>query len=105
MTSFAGRVARMQDTVFRALGEDAYWNEAETPVRVRVTDKDDVAPFGGGQVIMSVQVLKVRRSDVEAPAIGDQARLADGRATYRVFADPTRDRKGSWVCPVEEVPE
>lgn len=102
MASFAGRVARMQDVVFRTLGEDARWSGVAGPVRVRFRTMDDLEGFGGGRIIVESTMIQVRRSEVETPRVGDTVTLDATGVIYRVTADPTLDRKGRWTCVVAE---
>lgn len=103
MTSFAERVARMQDAVFQTLGEDASWTGVDQTVRVRHRTMDDVEGFGGGQVLVTSEVIMARRSEVPSPAVDDIVTLAKSGLQYRVTAKPKVDRKGRWVCVVAPV--
>ncbi|EDX79132.1 hypothetical protein BBAL3_289 [Brevundimonas sp. BAL3] len=103
MTSFAERVARMQGAVFQTLGEDASWTGVDQTVRVRHRSMDDVEGFGGGQVLVTSEVILVRRSEVPSPAAGNIVTLAESGLQYRVTGDPKVDRKGRWICVVAPV--
>lgn len=98
--SFAERVARMQEAVFRTLGEDATWSGVEPDVRVRFREQDGVEGFGGSQILIAETYIMVRRSQVPSPAVGDVVTLRASELSYRVTADPTIDRKGRWTCVV-----
>lgn len=100
--SFAGRVERQQEVVFRTFGEDAHWNGGAEYVRVRLTARDDVVGFGdSGQAIVFVTVIRVRKSEVAEPKKEDRCVTAKGRV-FTVSGVPIIDRKGVWSCPVTE---
>lgn len=100
--SFAERVERQQEVVFRTFGEDAHWDGAADAVRVRLTAQDDVVGFGdGGQAVVFVTVIKVRKSEVAAPKKGERCVTIKGRR-FTVSGTPIIDRKGVWSCPVAE---
>ena len=101
--SFAQAVERQQVAIFRALGEDAVWADGPDSVRIRLTESDVLEPFGASQDVMRARFIRVRRSEVPAPADGEVVVLARGPC-YRVIAQPTLDRKGVWVCQVTELP-
>jgi hypothetical protein len=49
----------------------------------------------------------VRKSEVEAPAVGDQVQILDeagdpvADALFEVDGEPMLDRRGVWTCPVK----
>lgn len=102
--SFAEVVARQQKAVFDRLGEDAAWSGVAGTVRVRLREEDDSARLGEGTILMGVMHLRVRRSDVPEPSVGESVILiASGRA-FKVSSDPSLNRRGVWMCPVVEMP-
>lgn len=102
--SFAERVERQQEVVFRTFGEDARWNDGADSVRVRLTARDDVVGFGdGGQAIVFVTVIRVRKSEVAEPKKEDRCVTIKGRG-FTISGVPIIDRKGVWTCPVTEDP-
>ena len=104
--SFAGASTRLQAAVFDRLGEDGFWNEASTPVRVRFASSDELASFGsGGRLIVGAMAIRVRRSELPSPSVDDTVRLPvsvsrSEAMTLKVYSDPTVDRNGVWSCPV-----
>lgn len=109
--SFAGAADRLQAAVFARLGEDATWSGIFGTVRVRRREYDEESHLGeGGAEILTVRFIRVRESEVAAPAEGDEVQiLGDGGVPvagglYRVSGEPEIDRKRVWRCPVELIP-
>lgn len=107
--TFPEAASRLQAAVFGRLGEDAQWTGIAGTVRVRRTERDDEVRLDMGWTIDTVRFVKVRRSEVAAPAEDEQVQILDAAgatvagALYRVSGAPRLDRKGVWTCPVEPV--
>lgn len=101
--SFAGARARMNDAIFARMGEDATWTGLADPVRVIPREQDEDVQFSRALVLQRVSFLRVRKSDVAAPAIGDEIGIASLSVTYRVVAEPVLQRHLVWICEVELV--
>lgn len=105
--SFSGSRARLVDAVFARLGEDARWGIMPAPVRVRWRSEDQDAPFDRASEILRVNFIRVRRSEIAQPEIGDVVVLLDAAGVptgdeFRVIADPQLSRNRVWVCEVEK---
>lgn len=106
--SFAGSVARQQDAIFSTLGEDADWEGVGT-VRVRRREADEELQFERGKVIETGRRIKVRRSEVPEPALGQTVQILDDNGdpvpdgTFVISGEPELDRRGVWTCLVEIV--
>lgn len=98
---------RQQDAIFRVHGEDAAWNGGST-VRVIRREADENIHLTYGEAIETGRTIKVRKSEVVAPAEGQQVQIldADGNdvagALFEVSGEPKLDRRGVWTCPVKE---
>lgn len=104
--SFSGSRARLVDAVFARLGEDARWGIMAFPVRVRWRSQDEDAPFDRAVEIVQANFIRVRRSEVAQPEVGDVIALLDeaGEPTgeeFTVIAAPKLSRNRVWVCEVE----
>lgn len=100
--SFPQARERLQASVFARLGEDALWGGAAEPVRVRFAEKDEVASFGQTDLMLATLVLRVRRSEVEAPSSGDVVELILSGRRLRVTAEPRLDANGVWAIAVTD---
>ncbi len=100
--SFPLLVARQQDAVFRVLGEDATWSGIDDTVRVRFREADEEAGPQLGQFIAATLFIRVRKSEVAMPAIGDVVVLVDEARPLKVISEPKLDRKGVWECGVAD---
>jgi hypothetical protein len=98
---------RQQDAIFRVHGEDAAWDGGDT-VRVIRREADENIQLTYGEAIDTGRTIRVRKSEVAAPAEGDQVQVldADGNpvsgALFVVNGEPKLDRRGVWHCPVKE---
>lgn len=102
------QLARQQVAIFRALGENAAWNGAAGQVRVIRREADDQLHLDRGSLVEMGGTLRVRKSEVSAPAKGDSVQVFDDNGNpladglYRVSAEPMLDaRKGVWTCQVQ----
>lgn len=99
--SFAERMVRQQAAIFRALGEDAYWNGAADPIRVRRSESEDVRGFGDGAEVVTTRFILVPKGAVAAPEEGDRCVCPAVDATYEVMGEPRLNhKKGVWTCEV-----
>ena len=105
--SFTEAAARLQEAVFRRLGEDAQWEGVDDPVRVIRREYDEQGRFDESVAIVTVRRIRVRRSEVRVPADGQAVQLLDAAGAdiaggaYVVDGEPEIDRKGVWSCPVK----
>lgn len=101
---------RQQDAIFRVHGEDAAWTGIADPVRVVRREADESIRSDFSELIAAGATIKVRKSEVPAPAEGDQVQIldADGNAVtdalFEVNGEPKADRRGNWHCPVKVTP-
>lgn len=96
--SFAESVARQQDAIFHALGEDAEWQGIAGTVRVRRSERDEDLRFDDGAAVVTTRFIKVRRSEVPSPEEGQKVVCAAG--AFRLTGEPRLDRKSVWTCEV-----
>lgn len=96
--------ARLQDSVFARLGENASWTGVTGAVRVCRREYDEALRLERSTVIETGVTIRVRKSEVPAPAIGNQVQMLDddGNAIagdlYAINGRPKLDRKGVWHC-------
>lgn len=108
--TFAESVARLQEAVFRTLGEDAEWEGVAGTVRVRRHEADEELRLDRGSLVEAGAVIKVRKSEVAAPAQGQSVQILDeagdpvSGALYSVAGEPMLDRKDVWTCRVTVIP-
>lgn len=100
---FAGYRGRMNEAIFRVLGEPASWTDVDGPVLVIERQQDADVQLGQSTLLQRVQFLRVRRSDVADPKIDDLCAIAAIDSTFRVIADPVLQRHRVWLCEVELV--
>lgn len=106
MPPFAERVARAEEAVFRTFGEDATWSGVADPVRVILREADEELRLDRGELVMRGRKVRVRQSEVESPAEGQEVQLLDSDGNpvvgelYVLAGEPQLDRKGVWHCPV-----
>lgn len=103
--SFSEAVDKAQAAIFARLGEDAAWPGVFGTVRVIFREQDGEADLPqGGAALVVIRTIKVRRSEVPAPAAGQVVTLldADGNAagTYKVARRPRLNRQRVWLCEV-----
>lgn len=105
--SFPQAQARLQAAVFDRLGEDATWDGTADPVRVIRRVEDQHLQMDRATIIETGVTIRVRKSDVGAPAEGQQVQVldADGNplsdGLFTLNGTPELDRKGVWHCPAK----
>lgn len=98
--------ARLQAAVFGRLGENATWSGITGTVRVCRREHDEELRMERGTLIERGGMVRVRKSEVAAPAEGDQVQVLDddgnpiADAAFTVTGEPQLDRRGVWTCPV-----
>ena len=101
MTPLADRRARLLDAVYRAYGEASVWTPVgggvpATP-SVRRQIGEQVVRWGDSEAVMGSLILRVRRSELAAPAEGDLVTIAPD--TFKVIAEPRLEPVGQeWLC-------
>ena len=98
--SFPQARERLQNAIFARLGEDAQWAGIDRKVRVRFSERDELATFGDTELMMAGLVLRFRRSEVAAPAVGNLVVLDKSGLRRRLSADARMDANGVWAAPV-----
>ncbi len=101
--SFAPIRTRLVDAVFARLGEAATWTGVDGPVQVRPTEREEAADFGQSRDVVLINLIRVRRSEVPAAAIGQAVTLADDGRVFTVMAEPILTRNAVWICQVAPV--
>jgi hypothetical protein len=100
---------RQQAAIFDVLGEDADW-ENEGIVRVKRREADESIRTDYSELVGPGLTIKVRKSDVAAPAVGQSVQILDAigdpvsGALFEVAGEPMLDRRGVWTCPVKLLP-
>lgn len=75
---------------------------AVMPIRVIRGRPDQEAIFGEQRVVMATNRFEIRRSEVPAPAKGDEVSIAAGR--FALQGGSELDVEGlTWFCPAEPV--
>jgi hypothetical protein len=98
---------RQQAAIFDVLGEDAEWQGVSGPVRVIRREADENIRTDYSDLLDTGRVIKVRKSEVSAPAEGQQVQILDANgdpvadALFQVDREPMLDRRGVWTCPVK----
>lgn len=106
--AYADDIARVQAAVYGRYGLPAVWTAAldgtQTPVTVLRGDADTVIGFGQSQALAPDDQIRVRKSELAAPAQGDQVTI-DG-IVHEVAGDPrsTDPRRTEWSCTVLQRP-
>lgn len=98
--SFPQARERMTNAVFARLGEDAEWAGVADPVRVILTQQDETLRFDRAVQRQMGQMLRVRRAEVAAPALGDVVTLQHDSSQWAVIAEPELLRHGVWQCEI-----
>lgn len=107
--SFPQVQARLESAVFDRLGEAAIWEGATGQVRVRRVVADAELHLGSASVVETGVRLKVRKSEVPAPASGQQVQVLDDGGNplpdglYVITGEPELDRKAVWRCPARAI--
>ncbi len=103
---FRDAIGRMESAVFDRLGEDATWTGVVEPVRVRRREADEELQQTYGEIVATGRSIRVRKSEVDAPAEGDEVQILDddgnpvAGAAYTVTGEPELDRTDVWTCKV-----
>ncbi|WP_242095424.1 hypothetical protein [Sphingomonas sp. CROZ-RG-20F-R02-07] len=97
--------ARLIDTTFVRFGEPATWNGIAAPVTIRFGTAGEDQKFSDSSFISQATTIRVRASEVSAPAEGDEVIVQSGpnAGTYRVIGEPTLDTKRVWPCDVKKI--
>lgn len=106
--SFPEHRETLVDSVFAELGEDATWAGVPGIVRVRRSSADDEEQIGRLGIVSRGEVLRVRKSEVPDPAVGDLVDLLDDEASptgeqLRVSGEPQLKRNRYWEMPFTTV--
>jgi hypothetical protein len=106
MSPVADRRARLLAAVYVSYGEDASWTPGDgpEPVRIKREEAEDDLSLGQSRVRVDTVVLRVRRTQVSAPAKGDQVVTVDTAESFEVIAKPRLERFGlEWICEAARV--
>jgi len=108
MAALHDRRARLLASLYSTYGEPATWTPAgggaAIPVTIRRHGEDIEVGFGGSAGLATKDFLRVRPSEVAAPARNDVVEVLDAPggnvvATFRIIADPRLVKAGGeWVC-------
>lgn len=100
-------LVRQQTAIFDVLGDDAQWEGVADPVRVKLNVADESIRGDYSDLVATGRTIKVRKSEVAAPAVGDQVQMLDSSgdpvsdSLFEVAGEPMLDRRGVWTCPVK----
>lgn len=106
--SFLQAQARLQAAVFDRLGEAATWDGVSDSVRVIRRVADEQLRFDQATIIQTGVTLRVRKSEVAAPAEGQEVQVLDedgnpaADGLFVLNGVPELDRKGVWHCPAKQ---
>lgn len=106
MTLPQAALDRQQDAIFRVHGKDAAWDGVSATVRVKLNEADETIRGDYSELVGTGRTVKVRKSEVTAPAVGDQVQILDDSgdpvadSLFEVAGEPMLDRRGVWTCPV-----
>lgn len=102
-------LVRQQAAIFDVLGEPAQWEGVADVVRVKRREADETIRTDFSELIGTGHVLKVRKSEVAAPAVAQQVQILDvdglpvAGGLFEVVGEPMLDRRDVWTCPVKPV--
>jgi hypothetical protein len=106
--TFAGAALRMQDSVFSKGGSPAKWKSGGVgdgvDCRVIKAEPDTTIRYGQDRAIMPTAMVRVRRSEVDAPAEDDTVDIYgdDGVTlvvTLKIIAEPMLEKHRSvYTC-------
>ena len=102
MVSFVQARANAVDRIFERMGEAATWSGISGFVQVILREGDEVAGTDDPGFVLSTHFVRVRRSEVAAPAGGDTVQPGESGGTYLIVGAPRIDRKGVWICEAVE---
>lgn len=103
--SFTQAIVRQQTAIFDRLGDDADWQDVGV-VRVRFRESDEDLRLTYGELVETGRTIKVRQSEVAAPAEGQVVQLLDETGdpvtggAFVVTGEPKLNRRGVWTMPV-----
>jgi hypothetical protein len=98
--SFAGSRKRMNDAIFARLGEPAAWSDVSQLVQVITREEDQELIIRDAVEMRMTRFVRVRKSEVDYPKVGDAIELESGIA-FEVVAAPRLRRHLVWVCEVK----
>lgn len=109
--SFAADQAASQALIYGRFGFAALWEGVDAPVTVLVDAPEVVERFGNSRAVLATTVIKVRVSEVAAPAFGQTVTVTatddTPEVSYRLTAEPRFDagdvRRTEWFCEAEAV--
>lgn len=101
--SFAQALVRQQAAIFDRLGEDAGWTGISGTVRVIFRHYDEDARLGQGSIVSRRHFIRVRKSEVAAPASGNIVTPQESGGSYKICAEPMLNRKGVWECEAVKI--
>jgi hypothetical protein len=106
--SFSNAARRMQDSLFERGGDDALWKVGGSgdgvPCKLLISEPDVIQKFGEENIVLRTVTLKVRKSEIEAPAGGDVVAVTASGTNYTLVADaePTLDaHRYVWSCEAQ----
>lgn len=101
MSPVADRRARLLAAVYASYGEDAAWTPGDglEPVRIKREEAQDDLQLGQSRVRVDTVVLRVRASEVSAPAKGDQVDIVETAERFVLIGKPSLERfRLEWIC-------
>lgn len=96
----------LTNRAFETFGDPAEWSGVGHTVMIRPKGRDEDDRFGQVRVVTRSTIIRVRRSEVPQPEVGDVVAIAVGRLVgrYVVRRGSMLDDKGVWDCPVDAAP-
>ncbi len=101
---FSERREALTDIAFATFGDPATWDGKPVTIRPKQGEEDD--GFGSVRVVTTSTIIRVRKSEITEPKVGDIVAVPGGRlaGSYTVRRVAMLDTKGVWDCPVEAAP-
>ena len=98
---FSERREAITDLAFATFGDPAIWGDKPVTIRPKQGEEDD--GFGSVRVVSTSTIIRVRKSEIAEPSVGEIVTIPEGRLAgrYTVRRGALLDTKGVWDCPVE----
>lgn len=102
MGALQERRARLLDALYRTFGEAATWSPlgggSGISLTVRRKSGEGLVAFGDSQAILGAGEMRVRKSEIAAPAKGDRVALVEGGEEFKIGDHPYLTPTGQeWV--------
>ena len=98
---FSERREALTDVAFATFGDPATWDGKSVTIRSKQGEEDD--GYGSIRVVTTSTIIRVRKSEIPEPKVGDIVVVPGGRLAgrYAVGRGAMLDDRGVWDCPME----